>query len=338
MNTKSAGESRAGETAGRYASRMASFSVARVGGLAVALGVGAAVTTGLAATAWADSADTPSSSARVESAGERTARPAVNRGPRAASSATKSSRNAARSIAEPRPAAALMTPARTVRASVSAPAPVAPEQPVPVSAVSSTPVAAAVAAPRRAVLSKQATAGPVSNWLTQLLGCDPRGRHITIYKGTHFAIPNSSGLFIRETVGTGTFTTDSAYDLKDADQYDWNKFTGITFTPLEPDRNAAMVGWRYNLTTQEFEIAPYYNVDKARIRPEEDEVISVPAGETFTFDVNYTGITLTYGGQEVTKPYPVGLTGNVWTAARVSGWFGGNRVAPRTVSYFIRLD
>ena len=338
MNTKSAGESRAGETAGRYASRMASFSVARVGGLAVALGVGAAVTTGLAATAWADSADTPSSSARVESAGERTARPAVNRGPRAASSTPQSSRNAARSIAEPRPAAALMTPARTVRASVSAPAPVALAPGASASVVSSTPVAAAVAAPRRAVLSKQVTAGPVSNWLTQLLGCDPRGRHITIYKGTHFAIPNSSGLFIRETVGTGTFTTDSAYDLKDADQYDWNKFTGITFTPLEPDRNAAMVGWRYNLTTQEFEIAPYYNVDKARIRPEEDEVISVPAGETFTFDVNYTGITLTYGGQEVTKPYPVGLTGNVWTAARVSGWFGGNRVAPRTVSYFIRLN
>lgn len=319
---------------------MASFSVARVGGLAVALGVGAGVATGLAATAWADSADTPSSSARVESAGERTARPAVNRGPRAASSTPQltphSSRNAARSIAEPKPAAALMTPARTVRASVSA-APVAPEQPVPVSAVSSTPVAA-VAAPRRAVLSKQTTAGPVSNWLTQLLGCDPRGRHITIYKGTHFAIPNSSGIFIRETVGTGTFTTDSAYDLKDVDQYDWNKFTGITFTPLEPDRNAAMVGWRYNLTTQEFEIAPYYNVDKARIRPEEDEVISVPAGETFTFDVNYTGITLRYADQFVTKPYPVGLTANVWTAARVSGWFGGNRVAPRTVSYFIRLN
>jgi len=80
-------------------------------------------------------------------------------------------------------------------------------------------------------------------------------------------------------------------------------------------------------------------VDKARILPNErTEVISVPVGETFTFDVNYAGITLKYGGQEVTKPYPVGLTGNVWTAARVSGWFGGNRVAPRTVSYFIRLN
>lgn len=170
-----------------------------------------------------------------------------------------------------------------------------------------------------------------------LLRGDPRGRQITIYKGTHFAIPNSTGLFVKETVGTGTFTTNSAYDLKDEDQFDWNKFTGITFTPLEPDRNAAMVGWRYNLSTQEFEVGPYYNVDKARISPKPDEIIRVPVGETFQFDVNYAGITLSYGDQRVDKPYPPGLTANVWTAARVSGWFGGNEVAPRTVSYFLRL-
>jgi len=169
--------------------------------------------------------------------------------------------------------------------------------------------------------------------------CDPRGRQITIYKGTHFAIPNSFGYFITETVGTGTFTSNTVYDLTDVDQYDWNKFTGIAFTPLEPDRNSAMVGWRYNLRTQEFEIAPFYNVDKVRILPNEaTEVISVPPGETFTFDVNYTGITLGYDGKTVTKPYPVGLTPNVWTAARVSGWFGGNEVAPRTVSYYLRLN
>ena len=167
--------------------------------------------------------------------------------------------------------------------------------------------------------------------------CDPRGRQITIYKGTHFAIPNNGGYFITQTVGTGTFTTNSAYDLKDVDQYDWNKFTGIAFTPLEPDRNSAMVGWRYNLTTQEFEIGPYYNLDKARLSPNANEVISVPAGETFEFNVDYSGITLHYGGKMVSKQYPPGLVANVWTAARVSGWFGGNEVAPRTISYFLRL-
>lgn len=173
---------------------------------------------------------------------------------------------------------------------------------------------------------------------------DPRGRQITIYKGTHFAIPNSFGYFVQQTVGTGTFVANSAYDLTDVDQYDWNKFTGIAFTPLEPDRNSAMVGWRYNLTSQEFEIAPFYNVDKVRILPNENplspgyEVISVPADQTFEFNVDYTGITLSYGGRTVYKPYPPGLVANVWTAARVSGWFGGNEVAPRTLSYFINLN
>lgn len=171
-----------------------------------------------------------------------------------------------------------------------------------------------------------------------IFGWDPRGRQITIYKGTHFAIPNSFGFFIQQAAGTGTFTTDTVYDLGDVDQFDWNKFSGIAFTPLEPDRNSAMVGWRYNLISQEFEIAPFYNVDKVRILPNErTEVISVPAGQTFDFLVDYTGITLTYGDQSVYKPYPAGLTPNVWTAARVSGWFGGNEVAPRTVSYYLKL-
>jgi hypothetical protein len=190
---------------------------------------------------------------------------------------------------------------------------------------------------QRAV-AQQTPTQPVQGANITFPWCDPRGRQITIYKGTHFAIPNNGGYFITQTVGTGTFTTNSAYDLKDVDQFDWNKFTGITFTPLEPDYNAAMVGWRYNLTTQEFEIGPYYNLDKARLSPNANEVISVPAGETFQFNVDYSGITLTYGDRTVYKPYPPGLTANVWTAARVSGWFGGNEVAPRTVSYYLRLD
>lgn len=95
-----------------------------------------------------------------------------------------------------------------------------------------------------------------------------------------------------------------------------------------------MVGWRYNLVAQVFEIAPFYNVNKVRILPNENplspgyEVIQVPADQTFTYTVDYTGVTISYGGRTVFKPYPEGLTPNVWTAARVSGWFGGNEAAP----------
>lgn len=276
----------------------------------------------------------------------------------------------------PRPAAGLTAAQREVpvqRAAVSASAllAVAPKPAAPAASpaasrapdapVSTVPVqpAAAVQVTRRAqrtvqriqptaIVGEQASVaatgrraaagGPIAGFIKALFPCDPRGRLITIYKGTHFAIPNSFGFFIKEVSGTGTFTADTVYDLKDEDQFDWNKFTGIAFTPLEPDRDSVMVGWRYNLVTEEFEIAPFYNVDKIRILPEQAEVISVPADQTFQFDVDYSGVTLTYADTSVYKPFPPGLTANVWTAARVSGWFGGNEVAPRTVSYYLRLD
>ena len=317
--------------------------VGRVGGLAAALGVGAVIgfsTCAPASAAPADSADTAgtaslaSSSARAD---DRKASPA---------------RRAAARSAQPRIAARPVAAAASRVAPVSAVAPssarVATNLVAETLAAPLPSVGAPAATWREARKTQRAAAQQTPTQSAQGANitfpwCDPRGRQITIYQGTHVAIPNNGGYFITQTVGTGTFTTNSAYDLKDVDQYDWNKFTGIAFTPLEPDRNSAMVGWRYNLTTQEFEIAPFYNVDKVRILPNENplspeyEVISVPAGETFEFDVDYSGITLHYGGKMVFKPYPPGLVANVWTAARVSGWFGGNEVAPRTISYFLRL-
>ena len=290
--------------------------IGRVGGLAVALGIGAAIGFSTCAEASAAPTDSTASSARAQVADRGTPRHVS-----AAATVRVAPHSSARSVL---PAAASTTPIQVP----------APRRQASVSVARQVAVAPGATAPRAALKAAAITFG----W------CDPRGRQITIYKGTHFAIPNNFGFFVKQTVGTGTFTTNSAYDLKDVDQYDWNKFTGIAFTPLEPDRNSAMVGWRYNLTTQEFEIAPFYNVDKVRILPNENplspdyEVISVPAGETFQFSVDYTGITLSYGGTTVFKPYPPGLVANVWTAARVSGWFGGNEVAPRTLSYFIHLN
>lgn len=289
--------------------------VGRIGGVAVALGVGGAVAVGLAAQASAAPSEPSTPSVRAAAADARSATGRVTK-PTAHRRAALSAVAAAPAPAVPKPSAAA---SRRVSLAV----------PVPALGTAPSPVAQATPAD---IFSSLATR------IAGIFGWDPRGRQITIYKGTHFAIPNSFGLFIRQAAGTGTFTPDSVYDLKDDDQRDWNKFSGIAFTPLEPDRDAAMVGWRYNLTSQEFEIAPFYNVNKARILPNErTEVISVPAGETFQFLVDYTGITLTYGDTTVFKPYPPGLTPNLWTAARVSGWFGGNEVAPRTVSYYLKL-
>lgn len=194
--------------------------------------------------------------------------------------------------------------------------------------------AAVVAAPVVRPAPAPASADPAP----QSLFFDPRGRRITVVKGVHFVIPQSPAILVKQVAGSGTFTTDSVYDLKNVDQYDWNKFTGIAFSPLQHDRNSVMVGWRYNLTTQQFEIAPFYNVDKKRILPDEQtEVIPVPAGQTFTYKVDYTGVTISYGDRTVFKPYPPGLTPNIWTSTRVSGWFGGNEVAPRTLTYYLKF-
>lgn len=315
--------------------------VGRVGGLAVALGAGVVIGLSVAAPASADSdtrgasasdsAPSPQRRGADATAGATAARPGAHRAtPRSAASVAAAAGSAA-------PAGILNpeVPSVTVRAAAvsPSPAPVAAQpapaavQPAP-AAVASQPASAA-ASPAPAAATAQPTA---------LTICDPRGRKITVLKGTHFVIPQSWSFFTKKVTGTGTFTPDSVYDLKDVDQYDWNKFTGIAFSPLQHDRNSAMVGWRYNLTTQEFEIAPFYNVNKERVLPnEKTEVISVPADQTFTYTVDYTGITISYGDKTVTKPYPEGLKPTVWTATRVSGWFGGNEVAPRTLSYYLKF-
>ena len=325
------------------------FRAGRIGGLAVALGVGAAVATGLASEASAAPSDTSAAASETAASSDTSAKRAssssraVNRGssaegredwgPSAVAREDRGARVAAAAAARTSTAVARAAAAEPAlaRAVVTVPAAVTPAAQSP----RRVPVVASVAP-----VAPAAATNPVAGFLEGVrnIFCDPRGRRITFLKGTHFAIPPSFGFFIRKVSGTGTFTSDSVYDLGDVDQYDWNKFTGIAFTPLEPDRDSAMVGWRYNLTSQEFEIAPFYNVDKARILPTPADIISVPADQTFEYLVDYTGVTLTYGDTTVFKPYPEGLTPRVWTASRVSGWFGGNEVAPRTLSYFLRIN
>ena len=194
---------------------------------------------------------------------------------------------------------------------------------VPSTAVPST----AVPATRGAAT---AASRPYPRW-------DSRERLITIYKGTHFVIPNRWTLWVTKESGDATFTADSAYDLGDEDQYDWNKLAGITFTPWRPDRNSSMIVWRYNLQNGMYEIGPFFNVDFAYVFPTDAETITVPVDQTFTYSVDYNGITVSYGGRTVYKPTPADLTPNFWTSARVTGWFGGSEVAPRTVSYYQHL-
>lgn len=155
-------------------------------------------------------------------------------------------------------------------------------------------------------------------------------RTITILPGIPLGLPALTVPWVKKVNGIATFTPKSVYDLHNADQFDWNKLTGIGFS-IPGDVNSSMVAWRYNTTSGDFEIAPFFNVDKARILPSQDEIIAVPIGEPFDFTVNYDGVTISYGDRTVFKPTPEGLTPNFWTSYRVSVWFGGTSLPPNVI-------
>jgi hypothetical protein len=207
----------------------------------------------------------------------------------------------------------------------------------PSSGAGATPVSArsSAATPKPAVA--QAAPRPASTSSATASATHPPGSPIVIFKNTHVGLPPQIVFFVKQVAGTATFTQNSVYDLGTVDQYDWNKLTGISFTLLHPDDNAIMIAWRYNVDTQMFEIGPYYNVGFGMVMPTDDEIISVPVGQTFSFNADYSGITLQYGDTTVYKPIPEGLHPNQLSAFRILSWFGGTSVAPKNVSYYMKL-
>ena len=282
----------------------------RAGGLTFALGLGAlgvgfAIATGTAASAWASPADPASDSASGDSTAHATARgkhvPAI---PKSASSRTNST-----------------APAATVRTAAS----------TPVALVRTPDVAPAPVAAQQAATTFRPRQGRVS------VPLDQRQTTYTILPSIPPGLPLVTVPWVKQVNGSGSFTANSIYNLNNADQYDWNKLTGISFS-IPGDVNSSMVAWRYNVPDQVFEIAPFFNVNKARILPQQSEIITVPIGDTYGFNVDYDGITISYGDQAVFKATPVGLTPNFWTSYRVSVWFGGTSLPPNLIQLRMRIN
>lgn len=188
---------------------------------------------------------------------------------------------------------------------------------------SPAPAAAAVSAP---VARQVGVAGPFANYQ----------RTITILPKFPLGLPPVTIPFVKKVNGIATFTPKSVYDLHSVDQYDWNKLSGISFN-IPGDVNSSLVAWRYNVTSGDFEVAPFFNVDRARILPTPADIITVPIGETFDFTVDYDGITISYGDQTVYKATPEGLTPNFWTSYRTSVWFGGTSLPPKLIQLKLRV-
>ncbi len=290
--------------------------IGRLSGIAFTVGAGIAIATASAASAWASPADSTT---------EAPAKSTVQRAhPSAASTAP--GRNTVRPAAAQRASKNGRTPAV---------APTASTAPDPAAAAPIAPVAAAAATP---AVASAVTAIPAATQqaAASVTGLFQRQRTITILPKIPPGLPLTMKPWVKKVTGSATFTDRSVYDLHSVDQYDWNKLSGISFA-IPGDVNSTMVAWRYNVDSGNFEIAPFFNVDRARILPVPSEVITVPIGQSFDFAVDYNGITISYGDQTVYKATPAGLTPNFWTSYRTSVWFGGTSLPPKVIKLKLRV-
>lgn len=161
---------------------------------------------------------------------------------------------------------------------------------------------------------------------------------IFIPKGIPFGLPAETKFLITNVTGSSYFTSDSKYNCNNSHQYDWNKLTGISFTPWRTDIDALMVAWRYLIKTNEFQVAPYYNVHMARILPLFNETITVKENDPFNFFVDYNGVKLSYHDQIIYKPKPNDLIPNFYLSFRVLTWFGGSSLPPSDIYLYINYQ
>ena len=106
-------------------------------------------------------------------------------------------------------------------------------------------------------------------WLTaQSVSQDsfPDMKAISIKKGNHFVNFGDRIFNLRnkpqKVAWNYVFQENCDYDLKDNDQKDWNKLTGLYFNLFNTRAETVMVGWRYNTKTDLIELNAYYHIKR----------------------------------------------------------------------------
>lgn len=161
---------------------------------------------------------------------------------------------------------------------------------------------------------------------------------VFIPKNVPFGIPLQLKFFVENVSGSAYFTNESKYNCNSSHQYDWNKLAGISFTPWRTDTDALMIAWRYLHKTDVFEIAPYFNVNTARILPNANETLVVSENTPFEFELNYKGISITTATKTLYTPKPEDLETNFWLSFRVLTWFGGSSLPPNNIYLYLHYD
>jgi hypothetical protein len=124
----------------------------------------------------------------------------------------------------------------------------------------------------------------------------------------------------------------------DVDQFDWLKLHGITFTPLRTMRNTAMIGWRYNVEKDSFDLNAYFHQNGERFF--NDVCIRVGTNEVFETEIkldyaakNITVSVITPRGRLTeTRPYRVKRFPN--RVFFIHPFFGGTTKAPHKISLY----
>ena len=126
----------------------------------------------------------------------------------------------------------------------------------------------------------------------------------------------------------------------DEDQFDWLKLHGITFTPLHPMHNTAMIGWRYNVEKDSFELNAYFHQQGKRFFDE--NFICVAPNEVFNTEIrlNYAtrkiiiSIRTARGNLSATYQYHYKRFPN--RAFFIHPFFGGTSKAPHRIVIYSR--
>jgi hypothetical protein len=170
-------------------------------------------------------------------------------------------------------------------------------------------------------------------------------------KGHHHATPLLSDRFLSKPELLRwriRFDTTCRYILRDKngkieeDQLDWLKLPGITFTPWFTHGNTAMVGWRYNMQKDSFELNTYFHQRGGTFFKDNPHLCVAP-NETFE-----TEIKLDYATKEITTSIitPRGTLSETrryhfkrfqpW-AVFIHPFFGGTTKAPHRVVLYAEL-
>lgn len=169
----------------------------------------------------------------------------------------------------------------------------------------------------------------------------------TVRKGQHDYKPNNFWINrrywrFRYKVKMGH---DNVYDLGDEDQNDWNKGGGISNCIWSNHKMAAMWGFRWNIKMGFYELGGYFHRNNEILYPgrgfPSDKFVIANIDDTVIIDVlmrkrKMSVIIYDHMG-EILEVYNVDKNKHRWLSREISAWFGGNEVAPRTLSFDMEI-